>query len=112
MEDYALNIDERYAVAGCAELSEDMAYIGHMINDGAILNTLGGADALPKYLSATNERRNAGHQTIAGCHMVTTAVRDIAAGEELFVTYGAKYWQESKVRRRNEGFSRILSTFL
>jgi hypothetical protein len=89
MEDYALNVDDTLGIVGLPTMSDDMAYVGHMANDGAAIGGLGGIDArltVPAYVRATDARRNAAHTTIADCHTVTKATRPIAAGEELFVT--------------------------
>ena len=114
MEVYSLNVDENYALVGLRALRDDMTYVGHMCNDGARLNGLGGVDlrlTLPAYIEQTDARRNAGHETVEGCHTVTVATRDISRGEEIYVTYGATYWKGA-LRRRNNAFGLALANFL
>ena len=114
MEAYGLTVDMTYSIVGMPTLQDDPSYVGHLINDGAQLCGLGGPEIgmmLPAYLEQTKRRRNAGHRTLEGCHTVTFATRDIAAGEELYVTYGATYWT-GRMRRRNERISHALAGFL
>ena len=51
------------------------------------------------------------HRDEALPHVAFFATRDIAAGEELYVTYGATYWR-GRMRRRNQRISDALSSFL
>ena len=114
MEAYGLTVDDRNSIVGLPTLHDDAGYVGHLINDGARLRGLGGPELgllLPAYLEQTTRRRNVGHRVLEGCHTVTFATRDIAAGEELYVTYGATYWR-GRMRRRNQRISDALSSFL
>ena len=114
MEAYALSIDAIYSVVGLSSMRDDMAYVGHLANDGARLEGLGGPDMrllLPAYMQASQRRANAGHETVEGCHTLTIATRDVTAGEEIFVTYGPKYWM-NKLRRRNDRIGQVLAGFL
>ena len=71
-------------------LLDDVAYVSHVINDAAVCASPDQADA---YAAASARRANARHTTLAdGRHVATVATRHIEAGEELFVTYGARYW--------------------
>jgi hypothetical protein len=70
-------------------LTADPGYLGHMINDCASLECV---DKLAEYALAAATRACAAHVAIEGCHMATIATRDIAAGEEVFVSYGPGYW--------------------
>jgi len=109
MEDYALNtMDDTYGVVGLRALDDDMAYVGHLINDGACLGYFG---SVAEYVRVSRQRANVGHSTLLGCHTATIATRAIAPGEELFVTYGPRYWR-SKQRRRIVQASQVLSSCL
>lgn len=108
MEDYAIMIDEEYSMLGLSSLDGNMAYVGHLINDGAMLNGFGSAE---RYMEESASRANAGHECLLGCHMVTVATRNIAADEEVLVTYSPRYWLR-KQRRRVSRFSQALSSFL
>ena len=115
--DYGLLEDDEYAVVGIPQLDGDIAYAGHFCNDGARLAV--GADApsralrrsIRQYRRASESARNAKHIDVDGLHMITVATRPIAAGEEVLVSYGAKYWR-SHQRRRASSFGRVLSSFL
>lgn len=114
MEEYSLNVDAVYAVCGLCALRDEMAYVGHLVNDGArVSRGLGGLSggAAAAYADASAARRNAGHETLEGCHTVTLATRDIARGDEIFVTYGHRFWR-SRLQRRNEGINHVLSGLL
>ena len=78
------------------------------MNDGAMLRRFGSPI---EYMTASLSRANAGHVSLLGCHTATVATRPIKAGEEVLVTYGAKYWQ-SKHRRQVERISQAVSSFL
>lgn len=113
MAPYAINVDRSLSLVGHKELRDDMAYVGHLVNDGARLDGLGGWDlkfSLPAYMEASGEAQNCGQETVAGCHTVTLATRDISAGEELLATYGGKYWMGA-LRRRNDHIGQVLSAF-
>eukprot|EP00961_Rhodomonas_salina_P016280 219115-Rhodomonas_salina.2 len=74
-----------------------------MANDGACPDLSGAAgeaksmldvaqEEQEKYAAASNALANAEHISLEGCHMVTRALRDIPAGDEVFVTYGYGFW--------------------
>ena len=90
---YILYMDNEHSILGLPQYDDDPTYLGHFTNDGAKCPTC--QAELAAYATESNEVRNAMHQGMSGdCHMVTVATRDIAAGEEIFVTYGAEYWME------------------
>ena len=102
MTSYSVFVDTQYSVLGHPSLDDNSAYFGHFANDGSsmegmdINEELGMEDNIATYLSKSREAANAKHQPFMGDaplhHMVTRATRDIKAGEEIFVTYGADYW--------------------
>ncbi len=112
-EDYALSVEAGYAVVGLKQLDADMSYVGHLVNDGAaILRGLGPEIALvqgPAYMRASERAMNAGHSHLDRCHVVVTATRPIARGEECFVSYGPRYWT-SRLMRRNAYVGAVLSS--
>ena len=108
MEDYAIMVDDSYSMLGLSSLDDNMAYVGHLMNDGAKLDGFG---SIERYMEESAARANAGHDCLLGCHMVTVATRNITAGEEVLVTYAPRYWLR-KQRRRVARVSRAFSSFL
>ena len=74
---------------GDPRLRDNPAYLGHFANDGAVCAA---PEAAAAYRVATVAAANADHVTLEGCHLATQALRDIASGDEILVTYGAGYW--------------------
>jgi hypothetical protein len=74
---------------GDPRLAGNPAYLGHFANDGAVCAAPEGSAA---YRVATVAAANADHVTLEGCHLATQALRDIASGDEILVTYGEGYW--------------------
>lgn len=87
---YIIHACDDFGVLGLPSLDQDPAYFGHFANDGASMPLT--ESSLGAYVIESNEIANAMHESIDDCHMVTMATRDIAAGEEIFVTYGPDYW--------------------
>ncbi|KAL3808794.1 hypothetical protein ACHAXA_011178 [Cyclostephanos tholiformis] len=53
-------------------------------------------DNIAAYVMRSLEVSNAMHRSLVdGLHVVTVATRDIAAGEEIYITYGPDYWVEN-----------------
>ena len=78
-----------------ADSDSDPSYLGHFANDGAAIAPRWESE-LAAYMIESADKANAMHQECEGCHMVTIATRDIAKGEEIFVTYGPEYWSEQQ----------------
>ena len=77
------------SVLGDPAETHDPAYLGHMLNDGAICPT----EALRMtYVSESTRARNVEPVQLEGCHLAIVATRDLRRGEELVITYGAPYW--------------------
>ena len=114
---YAVSVDDHYSVMGHPALDDDPAYYGHFANDGAGHLALEGSNSpnnlqaaielgldtnedglgaemnIAAYVLKSLEVANAWHKSlVGGSHVVTVATRDIAAGEEILVTYGPDYW--------------------
>ena len=67
-DEYAIKIDETYGGVGLRELDGDLAYVGHLINDGACLSNFGSAR---EYLKASKAAGNAGFR----CYLAATRSR-------------------------------------
>ena len=87
--DYELTVDATRTIVGDPQRADDPAYIGHMCNDGAACVTL---DARAHYAVETARACNAAFFPVEGCHMWTKAIRPIAEGDEVLVSYGEGYW--------------------
>ena len=68
---------------------DDAAYLGHMINDCGSLHS---AVGMAEYALATVAHVNVAHVQVEGCHYATVTTRCVERGEELFASYGARYW--------------------
>ena len=77
-------------ILGLPDLDQDMAYAGHLINDGARAPST--EDELERYMEETQQLANAQFLPLEYLHVVTIATRDIQKDEEIFVTYGPVYW--------------------
>ena len=101
--DYEVGISDVYTIMGHPWLLDEMAYVGHMVNDGAMLESCAGGDAAGKsaasaYIASSEKLANAAHVDLAGCHAAVIATRVVKADEELFVTYGVEYWASREIR--------------
>lgn len=102
---YILFVDEDYGILGLPKFDNNPAYMGHFANDGA--NMPKRESELASYVLESNAIRNAMHQGISGdSHMVTVATCNIAAGDEIFVTYGPDYWREQPTFVDDDGESK------
>ena len=100
--DYEVGISDVYTIMGHPWLLDEMAYVGHMVNDGAMLKSCADGDATGEsaasYLASSEELANAAHVDLAGCHAAVVATRAVKADEELFLTYGVEYWTSREIR--------------
>ena len=84
---YELKIRTGHSIVADPRLVEDSAYLGHMINDGsALMDNKNSSRTL--YSRTTFDRHNAAFFVMEGCHFTTIATKNIAKGEEIFVSYG------------------------
>jgi hypothetical protein len=84
---YELKIKTGHSIVADPRLVADSAYLGHMINDGsALMNNDNSSRTL--YSRTTFDRHNAAFFVMEGCHFTTIATKNIAKGEEIFVSYG------------------------
>ena len=81
-----------------------------MLNDGA---TCASEDHRDIYAAESSRVRNAKPVRLEGCHLALVATRDVQAGEELLLTYGAPFWlaQLGVVSRRPRRARRRRGTF-
>lgn len=93
MSRYCIGMTEDYAIMGLPGLDEDMAYAGHLINDG-IAQPPAIEDDLEAYLEESQGKANAQLIPLENLHMVAIATRDIKKDEEILVFYGPIYWME------------------
>lgn len=82
--------DGFYSLIGHPELVDDPNYLGHMLNDGAQWHE---DDSTEAYERASALSANAEFMCIHGCHYAVVASRRIDRGEEIFASYGLRYWR-------------------
>lgn len=87
---YGFEINDTYSIAGHPELDEDVAYRGHLINDGARSHSPRDANV---YRTVSLTKLNCQYLPILDSHVVIVATRDIQPGEEILATYGYDYWK-------------------
>ena len=87
---YGFEINDTYSIAGHPELDEDVAYRGHLINDGAQSHSPQDANV---YRTVSLAKLNCRYMDILDSHLVIVATRDIQPGEEILATYGYDYWK-------------------
>jgi hypothetical protein len=93
---YTLEATDTISIVGDPALCTEMAYVGHMCNDGAFCESNEGR---AQYEEETAQRMNAEHCLVRSwsrqnlpVHFWTRAKRDIAKDEEILVSYGFGYW--------------------
>ena len=89
---YEVKIDHYQSLVADPSLVHDAAYLAHLMNDGAacLEDSLVARSA---YSQQTVNRYNAVLVPIGeGCHYAAVAAKDIAAHQEVFVSYGEGYW--------------------
>ena len=86
---YELPATSMMSLLGDPTLVDDLAYVGHMVNDCAACRATSGLGA---YAIATATHVNAAHMPLLGCHFASVTTRRVEAGDELFVSYGPGYW--------------------
>ncbi len=95
LKDYAFTVDDKYSICGHPNFIDNMAYVGHMINDGA-------KSSRPEdeqiYLRASIAKSNSGFVSCDfsdGTYAISiVAIRNISVGEEIFIHYGYNYWTQ------------------
>ena len=87
--EYCLRVDNNYSVIGDPRICNNNTYIGHLINDGYLPSK---TDTSVEYYLNSSKKSNCCFHSINGLQMVIIATKDINIGEELYITYGHKYW--------------------
>jgi SET domain-containing protein len=104
---YTVDINHSESIIGVPTFSDDNNYIGHLINDSALVRSLTLNRRCGRNARKTRGVRAARAYTVASCigancrfrvvaeGLMTgvEATRDITAGDELFVSYGVGYWR-------------------
>ncbi|CAB9529689.1 expressed unknown protein [Seminavis robusta] len=93
MSRYCIGMTDDCAILGLPERDQDMAYVGHFIND-ACQEPPSNEEELEAYLEESQAKANAQLIPLENLHMVALATRDIQKDEEVFVFYGPIYWME------------------
>ena len=100
--DYEIEVDSNFwptSLLGDPTKLDDSAYLGHMLNDGATCDS-NEKSAKADYSIHSSRLRNAKQVCASGCHAAIVTTRDVAAGEELLLTYGANYWIHRLLAKR------------
>lgn len=89
---YEIRLSPNHSIVGDKDNTIDLAYVGHICNDGAVLTD--GSDAARTVYSKTSaQAANAATLAISdGCHVGLFALRKISCGSEIFLSYGEGYW--------------------
>jgi SET domain-containing protein len=91
LEDYRFSFATgNYNIVGHPALDDDPSYMGHFINDAA--KPTEDIMSVQIYINVSMAKRNCVMKTVEGFVAAVVAVRDIKAGEEILMTYGAGYW--------------------
>lgn len=99
--DYAYCINQTYTIIGEKTFNNDPNYLGHLINDSAKSNSTEESDKI--YTVISSKKANCKFYNLdGGLHVAIIATKDIKKGEELFVTYGAPYWNFHNENMRDE----------
>lgn len=81
----------KYSISGDPMYTDDMNFVGHIINDGAKSN--GNVDDAIIYHKITVHRQNCEVKFYHNIFPLIYAVKDIKCNEELFFPYGLGYWK-------------------
>jgi hypothetical protein len=94
---FVCRCDSTYSMVGHPGLTDDPAYLGHMINDGAMSHSPADREVYEKvsYLKANCEMVNIPEGQ--PFFKAIVAMKTIHAGEEILMHYGYDYW--AKIRR-------------
>lgn len=95
---YEVRVSATHSIVGDPELDGDMAYLAHFANDKQSLqcsNKQCSAEERTEYSRESALAANAIFEIFvpeSPCHLGLFATRDIAKGEEVFVSYTEGYW--------------------
>jgi len=90
--EYGVRVSAVRALIGDPTNTGDSAYLAHMANDAGMCARPG--TAAQAYTIASEAAANVVLESISlsGCHHAMVATKGIAAGAEIFLSYGAGYW--------------------
>jgi len=90
--EYGVRVSAVRALIGDPTNTGDTAYLAHMANDAKMCTRPG--TAAQAYTIASEAAANVVLESISlsGCHHAMVATKGIAAGSEIFLSYGAGYW--------------------
>ncbi len=92
IEDYEFTIDEHYAIYGHPKYDLDVQYLGHFVNDR--FKPDGNKITPQMYLHLSSSRANCMFYVFErGLAVGIVSIATVKEGQELFVTYGKKYWE-------------------
>jgi len=87
---YIIRLTETINVSATPEMHDDMAYVGHMINDGTeVIPT--NENMIEEYEMLSESKQNCYFKYYNNLLFVI-AKKNISKDEELFVKYGSNYW--------------------
>jgi hypothetical protein len=84
---YSLVIDDTYSIIGHPGIEQHRDYLGHFTNDSVKMKTNPSEKDILEYNFMSRKNSNVDFYS---CHAGLISSRD---NEELFVTYGSKYWE-------------------
>ncbi len=95
---YEFDLGDEYTIYGIPDFCDDLAYVGHIINDR--FKPDGKKIDLDAYNKLSLARTNCAFRIVShGLHLAIISQRDIKIGEELFIPYGMQYWEKIKSRK-------------
>jgi len=92
---YAFDVNQHYVIYGHPDLTDNPAFLGHMINDGAkghSTKTVHNQKYMMLYAKVSLALRNAKFELIGGLCVGVVATKEINIGDEVLVTYDYPYW--------------------
>jgi UTP-glucose-1-phosphate uridylyltransferase len=88
--EYGLMMCNKYSICGEPSIRDNPTYLGHLINDGYKPSI---SDTENDYIIKSTSYANCEIIIInGGLHCAIIALRDIKKDEELYLSYGSKYW--------------------
>lgn len=87
--EYGLNVSDKFSICGEPIIRDNPTYLGHLINDGYKPSI---KDTEFDYKNKSKLYENCEFVDINGLHTAIVATKDINIGDELYISYGWKYW--------------------
>jgi len=95
--DYDLTVDTFCGVGGNPDFTDNLCFVGHIINDGA--KPTSDAKSVNVYQKVSVLKSNCFFYRMGAFPQAVISSQPIKKGEELFVSYGLGYWA-SKLKRK------------